>query len=85
MDLPRLAAKQKRYRDILEYTTHEVRDPVLKPSLLQTLAQYRLALAECWSRGSVSAEDAVRIDSIERELEMLHNDARLRTAQTANG
>jgi hypothetical protein len=81
MDLPRLAAKQKRYKDILKFTNTEVGDAVLKPSLLHTLAQYRLALAECWRRGAVTPEASSQIDSIERELEKLHNDARLRTAQ----
>lgn len=81
MDLPRLAAKQKRYKDILEFANSEVGDAALKPTLLHTLAQYRLALAECWKRGTVTPEEASRIDSIERELEKLHNDARLRTAQ----
>ena len=81
MELPRLAAKQKRYKDILEFTTNEVQDPALRTALLNTLAQYRLALAECWKRGTVSGEDSTRIDSTERELENLHNDARLRTAQ----
>jgi len=81
MELPRLAAKQKRYKDILEYTSNEVQDPTVKAALLKTLAQYRLALAEFWKHGAVSGEDAARIDSTERELEKLHNDARLRTAQ----
>jgi len=81
MELPRLAAKQKRYKDILEFTNNEVLDLALKPSLLERLSQYRLALADCWKRGEVTGEDSMRLDSIERELEKLHNDARLRTAQ----
>lgn len=80
MELPRLAAKQKRYRDILAFSNEETLDPSLKPPLLQTLANYRSALAQCWRQGNITSQDLLTLDSIERELEKLHNDARLRTA-----
>jgi hypothetical protein len=80
MDLPRLAAKQKRYKDILHFTEHEVSDPVVKPKLLRTLATYRAALAQCWSKQAVTDQDLTTLGSIERDLAELHNDARLRTS-----
>ena len=79
MELPRLAAKQKRYLDILHFTQNEVGDPTVKPYLLKTLRDYKLALAKCWNDGKVSPEDQAQIDSLERELERLHGQARLRS------
>lgn len=79
MELPRLAAKQKRYMDILHFAQNEVHDPGVKPNLLKVLAQYKSALAKCWSEGSVTAESQSAIEGIERELEALHNQARLRS------
>jgi hypothetical protein len=80
MELSRLASKQKRYRDILLFTEEELTDPQLKPKLLTTLAAYRLALADCWKKQAVTADDVTAIDSVERDLESLYNHARLRTA-----
>lgn len=79
MELPRLAAKQKRYKDILEFAHNEVQDTSVKPNLLKALANYRTALAKCWDAQKISPEDALAIDSIERELDTLHNQARLRS------
>ena len=80
MELSRLASKNKRYRDITLFTETEVKDSRLKPRLLKTLTLYKLALAECWGRQSVTVEDLSRIDSIERDLEALCGEARLRTS-----
>lgn len=80
MDLSRLAAKQKRYKDLLAFTDQEVAIPFLKPHLLAALANYRSALAACWKKQSCGGDDLRNLDSIERELEKLHNEARLRTS-----
>jgi hypothetical protein len=80
MELPRLAAKQKRYKDILHFTENEVTDTRIKPQLLQALASYRLALASCWTKQAITDEDLKALRSLERDLEELHNDARLRTS-----
>jgi hypothetical protein len=80
MDLPRLAAKQKRYKDILHFTETEVTDARIKPQLLQTLATYRRALAQCWTQQTITPEDLAKLGSIERSLDELHNGARLRTS-----
>lgn len=78
MELARLAAKQKRYMDILHFTQTEVRDQGVKPNLLRVLAEYKQALTKCWSNGAAAAESAATLESIERQLETLHNQARLR-------
>lgn len=80
MELPRLAAKQKRYRDVLRYVTTEQIDPVTKPKLLTVLKDYQSALATCWRAQGGSPSDELKVASLERTLENLFNDARLRTS-----
>ena len=76
MQLNRLAAKQKRYKDILNYTRSDLAKPELKPALEQTLARYQSALARCWKAQAVTPDDDFEIDSTERELERLFGEAR---------
>lgn len=81
MELPRLAAKQKRYMDILHFAQSEVQDQSVKPNLLRVLGEYKSALAKCWGEGAISPESISAIETLERELEALHNQARLRSNQ----
>ncbi len=79
MELPRLAAKQKRYRDVLRYVETERMDATTKSRILATLSIYKAALAGCWrAQGGTTAEDD-RVATIERELDALFGSARLRT------
>lgn len=80
MELPRLAAKQKRYLDLLRFATTEHLDPTTKSNLLKTLKMYHDALASCCIAPKGSPDDALVLASLERELNTLHNDARLRSA-----
>ena len=80
MEPQRLAARQKRYRDILHFAQNEVMDPQLKSKLLSTLSKYRGVLGEYWKQPTTEGSELKAIDSIERELEKLHNDCRLRTS-----
>jgi hypothetical protein len=77
MELPRLAAKQKRLIDLSRYTNEEALDPAVRSKLLLVLDSYRKALAVAWR----TPEQPGDLDSIERELETLFNDARLRTTR----
>lgn len=79
MELPRLAAKQKRYVDVLRYLRDEPVDSTTKQNLLRTLEQYKTALATCWKNQGSVAEDDARLAAIERQLDGLFSDARLRT------
>lgn len=79
MELPRLAAKQKRYRDVLQYVATEPIDPVTKSSILTTLHNYRAALAACWRAQGGAPEEDQRVATLERELDALFGSARLRT------
>jgi hypothetical protein len=78
MNLTRLAAKQKRYLDIQHFTETEAHDPTVKQRLNQTLELYRSALAQIWRDQDAPRPESERnLESIERDLERLHNDARL--------
>ncbi len=79
MELSRLAAKQKRYKDVLQYTMTERIDPLTKPKLLALLKDYQTALAACWRNQGGSSDDETRLASLERVLDDLFNNARLRT------
>ena len=81
MELSRLAAKQKRYRDISLLAVNAVQEPNLKAKLRDTLSSYSSALANCWKRQAITPEDIVRLDSLERELETLSGEIRLRVAR----
>jgi hypothetical protein len=78
MDLKRLAAKQKRYNDWLRFTNEELQDLTLKPTIMGRLSDYKKALAACWSKGAATPDDESLISSLERDLEQLNNEARLR-------
>jgi hypothetical protein len=80
MQLDRLAASQKRLKDLTEFANLEVRDANLKQLFTQTLQRYRNALASCWRSQQVSPEDSALLDSIERDLDTLFSQAHLRTA-----
>lgn len=80
MELPRLAAKQKRYLDVLRYTQTETVDPVTKPALLKTLDKYKKALGECWNNPESQATIDSQLATLEREIEALFNEARLRSS-----
>jgi hypothetical protein len=79
MELPRLAAKQKRYMDVLRFTTTEHVNAITKPKLLTTLKNYQAALASCWRSQGGTPEEEAQVASIERDLDTLFNDARLRS------
>lgn len=77
MDPKRLAAKQKRYKDLSSFFATELHDPSLLSTAHKLLNDYRLALASVWTNG-VTPETTLKIDSLERDLEALNNEARVR-------
>ena len=79
MELPRLAAKQKRYSDISRFLDTEDVDPLTKPKLVKTLEEYRRALTTSWKNQGTTPQDETVLLSLERQLDALFNDARLRT------
>ena len=77
MNLQRLAAKQKRYLDIRRAVDELPLPSEVQSPLTEALVEYKVALAAIWSKQSVSAEDEEVVDSLERRLETLYNEARL--------
>jgi hypothetical protein len=80
MELPRIAAKQKRYQDVLRYAQAEQMDPQTKPNLLKALDNYKRILAECWKDPAMLASCDAKLATVEREIDSLFNTARLRSA-----
>jgi hypothetical protein len=78
MDLTRLAAKQKRYIDIQHFTANQAPTPEIKLQLQRALALYRAALAKSWlEKDAPNAETEAQLTNLERQLDTLHNQARL--------
>ncbi len=78
MDLTRLAAKQKRYIDIQQFAINEAATPEVKLQLQKALSAYRTALAKSWlEKEAPNAETERQLVDLERELDALHNQARL--------
>lgn len=79
MELSRLAAKQKRYMDVLHFVNNALLDPSVKPNLLRVLAEYKGALANCWKEQNITEQDIFLLGSLEREIDALYNQAHLRS------
>ena len=77
MDAKRLAAKQKRYQDWSKFFAQELKDVTLQPEVKAHLSDYRQLLAEVWKSGATDSL-ATQIDSVERDLERLNHEARVR-------
>ncbi len=79
MDLSRLAAFQKRLRDWEEYLSSplNVHSTVLRQDILNSLQEYKSVLASCWENSSVTPADEAKLKDIERDLDRMHEDARL--------
>jgi hypothetical protein len=80
MELTRLAAKQKRHKDLSLFAEQEVRELRLRKAFGELLGRYQDAIAHCWRAQALRPEDLTGLDSIERDLDALCNEARLRTA-----
>lgn len=77
MELSSLAAKQKRIKD-LSALLLEVQKPTVRAHFEQVLSEFKSVLAECWRAGEITAVDEHRILDLERQLEALGEEARLR-------
>ena len=67
-DLSRISAKQKRATDWERFIKTELIDPATIQYTKRDLAEYRKVLLSCWEKGSVSEDDAARIEDLERAL-----------------
>jgi hypothetical protein len=79
MKLPSLAAKQKRILDWTEFMEHGgIPDAHLRERTAAALTAFKEVIAKCWAEGVINAEDEARIVDLERTLELLNEEARLR-------
>jgi hypothetical protein len=80
MNFNRLSAKQKR---ALQWTTSAANGDVredLRVTFVTTLQQYKEQLAKCWEADSINDEQAQQIVDLERQLEELESESRLRAS-----
>jgi len=79
MDLSRLTARQKRLNDWDKYLSEQgnVQTEALRAEIVTSLQEYRNVLASCWENNSLTAADEDKLRDIERDLERLHEQARL--------
>lgn len=79
MDLARISARQKRYRDWEEYLSEpsNVQTDELRSRITNTLQEYRSVLTSCWENSSVNEADEHKLQDLERELDRMHEEARL--------
>ena len=82
MRITRLAAKQKRLRDWRDFLP-SVRDGALRTTIESRLAQYGAVLAQCWETGTVDPAQESTIVDLERQLEQLNDEVRLRAGTHA--
>lgn len=81
MEISRLASKNKRIQDwrrfLSEETSVSARVRAETESLLSELAE---VLSGCWAAKKVSDEDEQQISDLERKLEELNDQGRLKTS-----
>lgn len=77
MNIATLANRQKRLKDWSVFSETEVSNPAIKRHLQGKLKEYSGALMRCFELGLVSEQDEFVMRSLERELEMLSEEARL--------
>lgn len=77
MNLSSLARREKRLKDWSEFLATEVHDEELCRRTSLALQQYRNLLTKCWENGEVGEEDETQLQSAERELEELNEEARM--------
>lgn len=78
MSLKELSVKQKRLKDWKYWLEHETQDPEIKQQTAQTLKSYSELLFNCWDKGEISQGDHAKFEDLERKLEQLNEEARLR-------
>ena len=79
MELSDLARKQKRIKSWTSFLNNEVSDDSIRAQTVEALKLYRNYLSKCWEQRKISAEDKLKIEDLERQLEQLNEDARLRS------
>jgi hypothetical protein len=80
MSLKRLSARQKRVEQWSKAVANgDVRES-LRVTFVDTLRRYKTHLAKCWESEEVSEEESALIADLERQLETLESESRLRAS-----
>lgn len=77
-DFSWLAAKQKRLKTWREYAENETQDQAIKSRTLTLLGTFSDELNNIWESKKLSPEERFKLESLERDLEQLNEEARLR-------
>ena len=86
MDLSLLATRQKRIKDWTDFVTEGgVQDPSLKTKVIETIAQLKKAIVQCWENQKVTAEDEKVIEDLERQLQQLNEESRMTVVGKKSG
>ena len=78
-NLSRLAAYQKRLHDWRDYNSTEVKDLIIKSEIDKLISTLSELLLKCWDENNFSQEDEFKVQDLERQLEQLNEEARVRT------
>ena len=78
MELSSLGAKNKRVASWTKFAELEVQDFDVRAQMLDGLRAYRTLLARLWQAGQINQEDEKELLNLERKLESLSEEGRLR-------
>ncbi len=78
MDISILALKQKRLKDWSEFVEREVQDLAVQTRMRKTLRDYSALIFACFQRNSVDQDDILLFEDLERMLQELTEQGRLR-------
>lgn len=77
-DFSWLAARQKRIKTWQDFNQHETQDPSIRSATEEKLSLLSNALLKVWDSRCLTPEELANIDNLERQLEQLNEEARLR-------
>lgn len=77
MKLSEIAAKQKRLRYWADVADSRTYSEQLRVRMKDTLKLYRNLLTKCWENGEIADSDQDEVLDLERQLELLDEEARL--------
>ena len=79
-DLSWLSAKQKRLITWENFVEHEIQDEDMKEQTGKLIGAFSAALLKIWENNAYSDQDKMNLEDLERKLEQLNEESRLRTA-----
>ena len=79
MELSELSRNQTRLQFLQSLLdNNEVTDEETRLKLVDTMKTYRNLIARCWETQTISEEDKTELANLDRKLEALHEDSRVR-------